>query len=59
MQDPAAIDRLKALIVALDGRPQHPNRPQEAAIAKDASEMRGKAVVRLAQLQPDPLSSDS
>jgi hypothetical protein len=57
--DSATIVRLKELLVALDSRQLRPDRPQEAAIARDASEMRRKAAARLAELQSDSPLGDS
>jgi hypothetical protein len=51
------IVRLKELIVALDKRQVQPERVEEAGIAKDASEMRSKAVARLAELEAEPPES--
>lgn len=51
MNDSATVVRLKELLVALDSRQVQPDRPEEAAIARDASEMREKAVARLAELE--------
>jgi len=50
MSDPAVVDRLEALIVALDKRHVQPARPGEAAIARDAADQRARAVKRLAEL---------
>lgn len=51
MNDSATVVQLKELLVALDSRQVQPDRPGEAAIARDASEMREKAVARLAELE--------
>jgi hypothetical protein len=50
MSDPAVVDRLEALIVALDKRHVQPARPGEAAIVRDAANQRARAVKRLAEL---------
>jgi hypothetical protein len=47
----AKISRLKDLVAALDGRHRQPERAGEAAIAQDATELRARAVKRLAELQ--------
>lgn len=51
MNDSATVVQLKELLVALDSRQVQPDRPEEAGIARDASEMREKAVARLAELE--------
>lgn len=53
------IVRLKELIVALDKRQVQPERAEEEAIARDASEMRSKAVARIAELEAEPSESGS
>jgi hypothetical protein len=53
VNDSATVVQLRELLVALDNRHVQPSRPEEAAIAKDALEMRGKAVARLAELEVD------
>jgi hypothetical protein len=50
----AVVIRLKELIVALDRRQVQPARAEEAGIARDASEMRSRAVARLAAIEADP-----
>lgn len=50
MSDPAVVDRLEALIVALDKRHVQPARPGEAAIVRTAADQRARAVKRLAEL---------
>lgn len=59
MPEPTDVARLKELIVALDNRQVQPARAEEAGIARDAAEMRGKAVARLAELEGDPAQGDS
>lgn len=59
MPEPTAVVRLKELIVALDNRQLQPARAEEAGIAKDAAEMRGKAVARLAELEATPPEGDA
>lgn len=59
MPDPTDVVRLKELIVALDNRQVQPARTAEAGIARDAAEMRNKAVARLAELEAEPPESDS
>lgn len=54
-----AVIRLKELIAALDRRQAQPSRAEEAGIAKDAAEMRSRAVARLAALEADPPSRDA
>lgn len=53
------VERLQQLILALDARHVQPGRATEAGIAESASELRAKAVARLAELGaaegPDPL----
>lgn len=55
----AAVIRLRELIAALDRRQAQPTRAEEAGIAKDAAEMRSRAVARLAALETEPLPRDS
>lgn len=52
MPDVAVVVRLKELIVALDRRHVQPGRTGEAAIAREAADMRARAVRRLAELLP-------
>ncbi len=59
VNDTATIIRLQELLLALDSRQIHTDRDSEAAIARDASEMRGKAVARLAELQAAVPSPDA
>jgi hypothetical protein len=54
MSHVAMIARLHELLLALDSRQLHPDRPDEAGIARDAFEMRQKTVARLAELQRCP-----
>jgi hypothetical protein len=49
----ATIAQLKELLVALDSRQVQPGRTAEAGIARDALELRRRAVARLAELHPD------
>lgn len=56
MTETTVIVRLKELLVALDARQIHPDRPSESAISRDAAEMRGKAVARLAELESAALA---
>jgi hypothetical protein len=57
--DSSDIVQLKELIVALDTRQIQPSRAEEPGIAKDSSEMRARAVARLAELQALPDSGDT
>lgn len=59
MPDSPDVVRLKELLVALDSRPVRSERAQEAGISRDAKEMRGKAVARLAELQAEPPAGNS
>lgn len=54
-----AVMRLKEVIAALDRRQVQPSRAEEAGIAKDAAEMRSRAVARLAALEADRPPRDS
>jgi len=53
------VERLKQLITALDARHVQPGRAAEAGIAESASEMRAKAVARLAELRGSEEPDDS
>lgn len=59
MSQSMLVDSLKQLIAALDARHVQTGRPEEAGIAKDASELRNKAVSRLAELGIDPGTRDA
>lgn len=54
MADTALISRLHEVVTALDARRRHPDRPAEAAIARDAAELRAEAVDRLVTLGAPP-----
>lgn len=58
MSELTNVARLKELIVALDNRQVQPARAEEAGIARDAAEMRGKAVTRLAELEAEPTDAE-
>lgn len=47
------LDDLRAVVVALDKRERHPDRPGERAIALDASALRGEALRRIGVLERD------
>ena len=57
MADTALISRLHELITALDRRHRRPDRPGEAAIARDSAELRAQALARLVELGADPAAS--
>lgn len=59
MSQSTVVDSLKQLITALDARHVQTGRPEEAGIAKDALELRDKAVSRLAELDADPDAPDA
>lgn len=52
MPDLAVVVRLRELIVALDRRHAQPGRTGEAEIAREAADMRARAVRRLSELLP-------
>jgi hypothetical protein len=52
--DTALISSLHEVITALDARRRRPERPAEAAIARDAAELRAEAVDRLITLGAVP-----
>jgi hypothetical protein len=49
---------LQELIAALDGRVPRVERDGEAGIARDAAELRAKAVKRLAEIDKDRVAGD-
>ncbi|MEZ5294089.1 MAG: hypothetical protein R2745_23610 [Vicinamibacterales bacterium] len=54
MPDSEVAARLREVIVALDERHVQPGRVGEARIAQESSDMRARAVARLAELRPEP-----
>jgi len=59
MDDSASIPILLELIAALDRRLPHMERAGEAAIARDAAALKERALERIAQLEHEPLSTQS
>jgi hypothetical protein len=57
--DTALAIRLHELIAAIDRRRPRPDRPGEAAIARDAAGLRAAAVARLAQMSAAELPTRS
>lgn len=54
MSDSTTVIRLREVISALDRRVPRAGRAGEAAIAKDAADLKAQALVRLAQLERRP-----
>jgi hypothetical protein len=54
VNDPTTVSRLREVIAAIDRRVPHAERRSEAAIARDAAELRTKALARLDLLERRP-----
>ena len=55
----STVTRLHEVIAALDRRTPRPGHPAEAAIARDAADLRIQALARLAQLERRPIAKAS
>ncbi|HUU36042.1 MAG TPA: hypothetical protein VMW48_18380 [Vicinamibacterales bacterium] len=59
MNDSTTVQRLREVIAAIDRRSPRIGRPGEAAIVRDAADLRAKAIERLAQLDRSSAATTS